>query len=139
MRLNWLDLVGALEHHGGGQYGVDPANGRVRFFDVHELESDDPRELLDTDRYLMVDPITDWTLQSWVTEFAKLVGKPDLADAADSVRPAREIRRRLASDSAGLSAWSDYYRGRLQEAAEEWASAIGLAPENHPPWSGPGA
>lgn len=135
MRLKWLDLVGALEHRGGGQYGVDPADGRVRFFDVHELESDDPRELLDTDRYLMVDPITDWTLQSWVTEFAKMLGKPDLADAADSARPTREIRHRLAGDSAGLAAWNDFYRNRLQAAAEAWASATGLVPENLPPWS----
>lgn len=134
MRLNWLDLVGALEHSGGGQYGVDPADGRIRFFDVHELESDDPRELLDTDRYLMIDPVTEWTLQNWVTEFAKMLGKPDLADAADSGRPTREIRRLLAGDTASLTAWNEYYRSRLQEAAEAWASAIGLAPENNPPW-----
>ncbi len=137
MRLNWVDLVSALEHRGGGQYGVDPANGRVRFFDVHELESDDPRELLDTDRFLMVDPIAEWTLQVWITEYAKTFGRPELADAADAPHPTREVRRRLAGDAAGLAEWSDYYRGRLQEAAETWASAIGLAPENHPPWSDP--
>ena len=134
MILNWRELVRALEHRGDGQYGVHPATGRVAFFDVHALSSEDPRELLDEEVYLMVDPIVDEVVAGWIRAFADEQGPPELAEAALTKNPSRALRKLLAGREELLEGWQARYREHLQEAAERWVETAGLAPENLPPW-----
>lgn len=134
MRLRWTDVIRALDHRGDGQYGVDRETGNVQFFDVHELESDDPREILDEAACVMVDPVADWVVGEWVAELAEQLGRAGLTDAADDPHPRRAVRRRLADEPDELEAWRCLYRRRLEEAAEAWVESHGLRPENSPPW-----
>lgn len=134
MILNWRELVRALEYRGDGQYGVDPRTGTVTFFDVHALTSDDPQELLDEEAFLMVDPVVDEVVGSWVRSFADERGMPELARAALERNPSRKLRELLADRGELLEEWKARYRRHLQEEAERWVEGAGLAPENPPPW-----
>ncbi len=134
MILNWRELVRALEYRGDGQYGVDPATGRVTFFDIHALTSEDPQELLDEAAYLMVDPVADEVVAGWVRAFADERGLPELAEAALGKNPSKALRELLGGRDDLLGAWQERYREHLHEAAERWVENAGLEPENPPPW-----
>ena len=134
MRLRWNELVRALEHRGDGQFAVDPSSGIVRFFDVHELESEDPLELLELERLLMVAPIPRGRVAEWVEEFAETAGREDIAELALDRRPLRKLKERLGGEPGILGEWRAFYRRRVQEEAELWVKAAGLEPENPPPW-----
>jgi len=134
MRLRWHELIRALEHRGHGQYGVDPVSGQVRFFDLHELESDDPLELLEEDTYVMIEPVPEGVVGEWVEELADLLGRADLAAAAESPNPLKEVRRRLAGEPGAQETWDRLYRRRLERMAEAWVRGQELSPENPPPW-----
>ncbi len=135
MRLDWTQLVLALEHTDDGQYGVDPETGAVRFFDTHELESDDPDELWELDRYLMVEPVPRWQVDAWWEEF--LDGLAPGTRAALPADPAA-ARRALRQAPELRSAWRAYRRDRVRRWAERWVAEQGLAPDNAPPWRGEG-
>jgi len=113
---------------------VDPLSGQVRFFDLHELQSDDPLELLEEDAYVMIEPVPEGVVGEWVEELADFLGRADLAAAAESPDPLKEIRRRLAADPRAQEAWDRLYRRRLERMAEAWVRAQKLSPENPPPW-----
>ncbi len=134
MRLRWNELIRALEHRGDGQFAVDPVSGTVRFFDVHELESDDPLELLEMERFLMVAPVPRGRVAEWIERFAEELGREDLADVALEKQPLRRLKERLAGDPETLRLWRAFRRRRLEEEAEAWVESAGLAPENPPPW-----
>jgi len=134
MRLRWNELVRALEHRGDGQFAVDPSSGIVRFFDVHELESEDPLELLELERFLMVAPLPRGRVAEWVEEFAEMAERDDIAELALEKRPLRRLKERLGGEPGTLGEWRAFYRNRLQEEAELWVKTVGLEPENPPPW-----
>jgi len=134
MRLRWNELIRALEHRGDGQFAVDPSSGTVRFFDVHELESDDPLELLEMERLLMVNPVPRGRIAEWVERFGEEIGRADVADLALEERPVRSLKDRFAGEPEMLDRWRTFHRERLQEEAEAWVESAGLQPENPPPW-----
>jgi len=134
MRLRWNELVRALEHRGDGQFAVDPDSGVVRFFDVHDLESDDPLELLDMERFLMVTAVPGGTVAEWIEDFAEDTGRPDLADVTLEKKPLRRLKGKLAAEPELLERWKAFYRGHLQAEAEAWVESVGLEPEDPPPW-----
>lgn len=137
MRLNWELLVRALDPGDDGLYGVDPATGEIRFFGHHELEADDPEELWDEARYVMVDPVPSGVVGEWLEAFAESVGGPlgeSLVEAARGSDPVRGARRVLGDAPELRRKWRDHRRRELQEFAREWAAEHGLRPENPPPW-----
>ncbi len=134
MILSWRDLLRALEYRGDGQYGVDPISGRVTFFDVHALDSEDPQELLEEEACLMVEPLPDEVVADWVRAFAEERDLPELARAALARNPSRALRDLLAGRRELLEEWRARYRRHLEHAAERWVAAAGLEPENPPPW-----
>jgi len=134
MRLRWTELIRALEHRGDGQFAVDPVSGNLRFFDVHELESDDPLELLDLARFIMVAPPPRGRIAEWIERFAEEIGRQDLVDVALDVRPLRRLKEKLSHERDTLQLWKTFYRRRLEEEAETWVQGAALAPENPPPW-----
>ena len=134
MRLRWNELVRALDHRGDGQFGIDPRSGDVRFFDVHDLESDDPLELLDMDRYVLIAPPPNGRIAEWIERFAEETGRNDLIDLALGRDPLHRLKETLSGDAEALQLWKAFYRQRLQEEAEVWVETAGLAPENPPPW-----
>lgn len=137
MHLDWRQLLRALEHTGSGQYGLDPDTGRLRFFDLHELYSEDPEELWELERFLLVEPLPLWCGQGWVREFAELVEGEEarlLAAAAEQERPITAVRRLLAESDELRQRWEAYYQAALAAEAEAWAAEAGLQPANLPPW-----
>ena len=135
MRLDWTQLVRALEHTDDGQYGVDPATGTVRFFDTHELDSDDPDELWALDRFLMVEPVPSWQVDAWWEEFLEA-----LEPGARGRLPAdpTAARRALRGLPDLRSAWRAFRRERVRAWAERWVAEQGLEPDNPPPWRAEG-
>ncbi len=137
MRLDWELLVRALDPGDDGLYGVDPVTGEIRFFGHHELEADDPEELWDEARYVMVDPVSSGVVGEWLEAFAESVGGAvgeDLAEAARGSDPVRAAREVLRNAPDLRRRWREFRRQRLQEFAREWATGQGLRPENPPPW-----
>jgi hypothetical protein len=137
MNLDWEQLVKAMEAGDGGQYGIDPSLGTIRFFDRHELDSDGPDELLDTARYILVDPVLSRFFGEWLESFSETVDDSigsALAKAARSRDPARAARPLLREQPAVRTAWRAYRRRRLEEEAEAWLEQQGIVPDNPPPW-----
>ncbi len=137
MRLDWELLVRALDPGDDGMFGVDPATGEIVFFGHHELEGEDPEELWDEARYLMVDPVGAGVMGEWLEAFAESLEGPQaeaLAAAARGSDPVRAANRVLRDAPELRRRWREYRRRRLCEHAEAWVVEQGLSPENPPPW-----
>jgi len=82
----------------------------------------------------MVDPIPEGVVGEWVEGLAGLLGRADLAAAAEDPNPLKGVRGRLAGEPEAQEAWARLYRRHLEAAAEAWVEGQGLSPENPPPW-----
>ncbi len=137
MHLDWHQLLSALGFAGDGQYGLDRVSGRLRFFDLHELQSDDPRGLWDEAHFIMVEPLPEWSFGEWILAFAEEQDGDAvdlLVGAARETSPLIAVRRALHGRPPLEEAWQRFHRERMQSNAEEWVAAQGLVPDNPPPW-----